>query len=248
MSYCQHCGTQLVDEAKFCYNCGKQTTPNNEPINYELIDKLSSRLKTNGGIWIGIAVLQILVGLSGAWSILVVGILNIISASIDIKYSKDILTNQNGIIKKHEPLVGPIITLVYNLFIGGLFGVLGSAYYLICVRGFVLENRTKFLAMETSNAKENNTPQPKDSTQSASADAPKNQSKSGVYISTTLTINEAELGAQKSIYIPELCTTLTIKFPKGLSDGQTLIIHSAKGTDANGNPVNKDIFITIRTA
>ena len=35
------------------------------------------------------------------------------------------------------------------ILVGGFIGVLGSLYYLIFVRGFVMENKNRFLALET---------------------------------------------------------------------------------------------------
>ena len=95
MQYCQYCGTQLVDDAKFCSNCGKMTMqiPHEEKQHSEtssnnhqnIVNTLSSRLKTNGIIWLVIACVQILIGLFGVWFTLIVGVLNIISAITDIK-------------------------------------------------------------------------------------------------------------------------------------------------------------------
>ena len=114
-----------------------------------LLIKLSERLKINGIIWIVIAALQILIGIFGFYWILIVGVLNIVSAIKDIQYSKTILTNQNGIVKNFEPLTRAVITLAYNILIGGIVGVFGSIYYFIAIRGFVMENKNEFYAMET---------------------------------------------------------------------------------------------------
>ena len=116
----------------------------------DILIKLSERLKINGIIWIVIAVLQIIIGLCGTILPLVVGILNIISAVKDLNYSKTVLENPNGIVKYFESLTSPIITLVYNLLIGGVIGVVGSTYYFIALRGFVMENESAFLALENS--------------------------------------------------------------------------------------------------
>ena len=47
-----------------------------------------------------------------------------------------------------KPLTGPIITLIYNLLIGGVIGVAGSIYYFAAVRGYVMENEQAFLELE----------------------------------------------------------------------------------------------------
>ena len=148
MKFCTHCGTELVDDALFCSNCGNQVAA--APMaKSELLNKLSERLKINGIIWIVIAVIQILIGLGGAWFTLIVGVLNIVSAVKDMNYSKEVLQNPAGIVANFESLTSPIITLAYNLVIGGVIGVVGSIYYFIALRGFVMENKNAFLAMET---------------------------------------------------------------------------------------------------
>ena len=111
---------------------------------HTLLTQLSEKLKINGIIWIVIASLQILGGLFINWVLLIIGVLNIVSAIKDINYSKTILTTPDNIVARFEPLIGPIITLVYNLVIGGIIGVIGSIYYFVAIRGFVLQNRAAF--------------------------------------------------------------------------------------------------------
>ena len=179
MKYCIKCGTQLADEDAFCIKCGHPTeipaqapnfapncapnyTPNYAP-NYApvyaqpvfqnpYLTKLSERLKVNGIIWIVVAVIQIIIGLLGTWVPLLVGVLNIVSAIKDLNYSNTVLVNPRGIVSNFEPLTSPIITLVYNLVVGGMIGVAGSIYYFIALRGYVMENKNAFLALENSPA------------------------------------------------------------------------------------------------
>lgn len=153
MKYCTKCGKELLDEAVVCHGCGCPVVvaPTSETVlNDSLLNKLSERIRTNAIIWIVIAVLQIIVGLLGTWLPLIVGILNIISAIKDMNYSKAVLKCPSGIVSSFEPLTGPIITLVYNLVIGGMIGVVGSIYYFVALRGFVMENKNSFLALENS--------------------------------------------------------------------------------------------------
>lgn len=117
-----------------------------------LVRTLSERLKINGIIWIVIAALQILAGLTGAVWTAVIGVLNIVSAVKDINYSKAVLVDPRGIVGSFESLTSPIITLVYNLLIGGIIGIAGSIYYFIALRGFVMENRNAFLSLEANYA------------------------------------------------------------------------------------------------
>lgn len=151
MKYCTHCGKELVDEAVVCVGCGcavAGTTARKAPTPAELINTLSERVKTNGIIWLVIGIIQILIGIFLNWYVLIVGALNIISSIQDMTYSKKVLDDPDGIVKKFEPLTGPIITLIYNLIFGGLIGVAGSIYYFVGIRSFVMENKTAFYQME----------------------------------------------------------------------------------------------------
>ena len=145
MKYCTHCGKELFDEAVICPGCG--CAVGTEPVQTkraDLIRKLSEKVKTNAIIWLVIGILQVLAGVFGQWLILIVGVLNIVSSVQDMNYSKQLPENPTGIIQKFEPLTGPIITLVYNLVLGGVVGVIGSIYYFVGIRNFVMENRAAF--------------------------------------------------------------------------------------------------------
>ena len=152
MKYCVKCGNELLDEAVVCTKCGcaadltqSQAISQN---NNDLVNELSNKVKTNGIIWLVIGCIQILLGLFVQYVFLIVGILNIVTAISDINYSKQVITSPVGIYKKFEPLVMPIITLIYNLVFGGVIGVVGSVYYLVAIRGFVMNNRSKFEHIE----------------------------------------------------------------------------------------------------
>ncbi len=151
--YCIHCGKEIVANAAVCINCGcaVSSTPiaQNGMSSNELVNELSKRVKIDAIIWFCIAGLQIIVGITYNWILLIPGVLNIICACMDLKYSKDVIINQSGIIKKYEPIVAPVITAVYNLIIGGVIGVAGSVYYFVALRQFVLNNRQAFEALET---------------------------------------------------------------------------------------------------
>lgn len=151
MKYCTHCGKELIDEAVICVGCGcavsgqKTYTGNNIWLDRAaLLKTLSQRLNTNGIIWLVIGILQILSSLLINWFLLIVGVLNIISSVQDMQYSKELLEDPSGIVAKFEPITGPIITLVYNLVIGGVIGVVGSIYYFVAIRNFVMENKQIF--------------------------------------------------------------------------------------------------------
>lgn len=154
MKFCTHCGKELLEEAVICPGCG--CAVNGTPAAAAvpgvtvaadagtLLRKLSERVKTNAIIWLVIGILQILGGIFINWFLLIVGVLNIISSVQDMNYSKTVLENPSGIVAKFEPMVGPIITLVYNLVIGGVIGVAGSIYYFVAIRNFVMENKATF--------------------------------------------------------------------------------------------------------
>lgn len=158
MKYCTHCGKELLDEAVICVGCGcavegQNTQTFNNPLvdGTELLNKLSQRLNTNGIIWLVIGILQILGGIFINWFLLIVGVLNIISSIQDMQYSKTLLEKPNGIVAKFEPLTGPIITLIYNLIFGGLIGVIGSIYYFLAIRNYVVENKQFFASFDMEN-------------------------------------------------------------------------------------------------
>lgn len=147
MKYCANCGKELVDGAVVCVGCGcavDESSILGDAGKENKLMQLSSRIRINGIIWVCIACIQIFYGLYFSWWTLVVGVLNIITAVQDLKYSSDMLNNPINIIKNHESLTGPIIVLVYNLFFGGIIGVAGSIYYLIAVRNFVISDKGYF--------------------------------------------------------------------------------------------------------
>ena len=155
MKFCTHCGKEIFDEAFICPGCGCAVDGQNGQNSYNmpvdgsaLLTKLSQRLNTNGIIWLIIGVLQILGGVFFNWFLLIVGVLNIISSVQDMQYSKTLLEKPNGIVAKFEPVIGPIITLIYNLVIGGIIGVIGSIYYFVAIRNYVMENKQFFASFD----------------------------------------------------------------------------------------------------
>lgn len=158
MKYCTHCGKELLDEAVICVGCGcavsgqNTQVENNQAVDGSvLLNTLSQRLNTNAIIWLVIGILQIIGGIFIEWFLLIVGVLNIISSIQDMKYSKILLENPTGIVAKFEPITGPIITLVYNLVIGGVIGVVGSIYYFVAIRNYVMENKQFFASLDAEN-------------------------------------------------------------------------------------------------
>ena len=151
MKYCTYCGNLMIDEAVICLRCGcaaPRIAPNYRFTDAQLLSFLAERIKINGVIWLVIGILQIILGLYISHWTLIVGVLNIITAVNDLNRSSQILHNPRGIVNEHESMIGPIITLVYNILIGGLIGVVGSIYYFVAIRGMVMENKTQLLEME----------------------------------------------------------------------------------------------------
>lgn len=153
MKFCTKCGNELLDEAVLCPACGCSTenraTAGLTDDKQKLLQTLSSRIRTEAIIWIVIGSLQVLAGLLAEWFLLIIGVLNIVTAVKSLGYSKTILTDQSKIVSTYEPLTGPIITLLYNLIFGGVIGVAGSIYYFLAVRGFVMEHKISFAAMQS---------------------------------------------------------------------------------------------------
>ena len=145
MKFCTHCGKEIFDEAVICPGCGCATsTVPAQAASTDLVRKLAEKVKTNAIIWLVIGILQVLAGIFGGWFVLIVGVLNIISSVQDMNYSKALPENPTGIVQKFEPITGPVITLIYNLIFGGIIGVVGSIYYFVGIRSFVMENKAAF--------------------------------------------------------------------------------------------------------
>lgn len=148
--FCTHCGNQIDDNAVVCLKCGCAVNDSvyNSSGSVDVVNVISQRITTNGIIWIVIAAIQILIGISGVYFTLIVGILNLISAIKDMNYAKEFPQTRVGIVDRVRPLTGAVITLIYNLVIGGVIGVAGSIYYFVAVRGYVLENEQRFMEIE----------------------------------------------------------------------------------------------------
>lgn len=156
--YCIYCGEELLDGAVVCIKCGcpvsnKKTVFTTPDTERDLLTELSNRMKINGIIWLIIGICQIVFGFIGmflfdSWFVMIIGVLNIVNAIQDMNFSKQVLEKPLEIVKKFDSIVGPIIVLIYNLVIGGIIGVIGSIYYFVAIRSFVMENKEAFTAIE----------------------------------------------------------------------------------------------------
>lgn len=190
MTFCSQCGKEVADTAQFCSECGQavgnqgnsaQQVVRQQPVQptyqqpqfvYQqpnLLQQLSSKIKTDAVIWIVVACLQFVIGIfniavgfalnvdyedgtmnfiTGA-CVLLVGVVNLVNSMRDMKYSKEVLIRPAGIMQRFEPIGGLIGTLVYNLLLGGVIGVVGSIYGFV-LRNFVVSNAAQFQAIESS--------------------------------------------------------------------------------------------------
>ena len=159
--YCRNCGVELSSEVKFCFNCGTATNGDEIPgrIQYgnnnymqrnvdDLLLKFSERVRIEAIIWLVIACIQILGGIYLNWVVFIVGIFNLVVSISDFQYSSAVIQNPVGIVNRVKPLTRAIIVLIYNLLIGAMIGVIGSVYYLVAVRGLVMENQNHFWEIE----------------------------------------------------------------------------------------------------
>ena len=155
--FCGYCGQEIADDAAFCHKCWRPVPGNrsfaggNAQVNAQaLVIKFSERVRTNAMIWIVIGALQILLGIYVQWLLLIIGVINLVTAVTDFNYSKNVLRDPRGIVDRVKGLAVPVIVLIYNLILGGVVGAAGSVYYLVAVRGFVMENEPQFRAIENS--------------------------------------------------------------------------------------------------
>lgn len=169
MKYCTHCGNQLLDEAVICPGCGcavegstyAESVSRKVDDKEECVSSLCTRLNINGIIWIAIAVLQGLIsilyyselGVISGIMLDLIAIINIIYGIYNLRLGSEIdnavyYGREIHIVKKFEPLTSPIVTLIFNLILGGIIGIAGSLYYLIGVRQYVLDHRDTFIEIE----------------------------------------------------------------------------------------------------
>ena len=136
-----------------------------------LIQQLCGKIQTEAIVWIVIASIQVVIALfnigigmsinshyysagegttnivSGLF-ILIVAITNFVFSAKDFRYAKRIVSNPVGIVKKYQPVGGLIATMIWNFFMGGIIGVVGSIFCFI-TRNFVIQNQSEFEAIET---------------------------------------------------------------------------------------------------
>lgn len=153
--YCSNCGSNQNDFAKFCPNCGQHIRGdiptqnraiqyNSNTINRETVLKtLSQKENTAGTIWLVIGCIQVAVGLLSLftyWVAILLGAWNIYAAITRFKQSKRVLSPWPSMVSDYKKWnTNVIISLIANIFLGALIGVVGSIYDLT-LRNYVMLN------------------------------------------------------------------------------------------------------------
>lgn len=102
---------------------------------------IANKEQTSGIIWFIIGILQVIVGLCGLWTAILIGGWNIFWGSSRIGNAKDIENRQDTLVRDYDSsLATCIIFILLNIFIGGLLGVVGAIYDLF-TRNYVLQNQ-----------------------------------------------------------------------------------------------------------
>ena len=165
--FCRNCGIELPENARFCPKCGTQVEKHSvdsavvvettaeakvqdvlTPDERNLVNRLAERIKTEALIWGAVSAIQCILGKCFLWIVLFVGVVNIIYAVREYKFSKRIKENPTGILESYKSLKGPIVVLIYNVLAGAVIGIIGSIYYLTAVREMVMENWGLFEEIE----------------------------------------------------------------------------------------------------
>ncbi len=161
--FCPKCGNEVPENQKFCPQCGTNlASPGGA-----LIEGLIKKIKLDSYVWFGIAAMQVIIGLYNLYVgftlnsfylngttniisgvvVLAIAAVNAITAKKDLDYCKEVPNSPVGIVAKYKPIKGLIITLAYNLLLGGYIGVVGSVFGFL-TRKYVLDHEAEFLALE----------------------------------------------------------------------------------------------------
>ena len=120
-----------------------------------ILQNISNKEKIGGIIWVVVSVIQLLIGLSFNWVILILGIWNLIVGITRINDASKMEQRANNIVNVYEKsLTSLIIFIVLNILMGGIIGVIGAIYDLT-VRSYVLDNRDVILGNTSSSYNSN---------------------------------------------------------------------------------------------
>ena len=118
-----------------------------------VLQKISSKEKVGGIIWIVVASIQLIIGLAVNWVIMIIGIWNLIFGIMRIVNAGKMDERADKIVEQYEKdLANIIIFLIVNIFIGGLIGVAGAIFDLV-TRNYVMNNKDVLMGKTTSNNK-----------------------------------------------------------------------------------------------
>lgn len=160
MKYCPNCGKIIIEGYNFCSECGyaiNETsnimnnssdftqqnyyqTPVIKSVSTERATEYASKLSTESIVWTVIGILQILIGgIFGTGNsvndilVLIIGIINIVAAIKIGKTSKRISETKTGMVKyiKSQSLIEVIIISIWNVFAGGLIGIVIVVYEIV---------------------------------------------------------------------------------------------------------------------
>ncbi|MBQ7379000.1 MAG: hypothetical protein IJW70_04885 [Clostridia bacterium] len=110
----------------------------------QCVKTLAEREKLSAIIWLVIGIIQCC-----TFAGIVCGVYNIYSAICRFKQAKLVLTPYPGLVKSYDNwMTSIIIGLVLNLILGGVVGVACSIFDMIGIRGYVLEHKDEFEALE----------------------------------------------------------------------------------------------------
>lgn len=151
-----------------CNKCGKETGNSNtvcpccEAVSSGIVAQLVTKIQTEAKIWKIVAIVQVVIGaltiilnlingmvesaLYGAL-ILIVAFLNFKGSKKDLAYAEEIKSKPVGIVKKYEPLKELIAAIIYNVFVGGVVGVVACVFGFM-TRKFVMDNKQSFIDIE----------------------------------------------------------------------------------------------------
>ena len=146
--YCTYCGNLVDDRAIVCFKCGGAIPMVNSTGLLSCIYNISQKIKTWSYINGVISVMQMIYGFSKNWYLFLIGALNLIFSIQNVNYSEKFLQKPIGIVDKMQPIGEAVFIFLYNLIIGGCFSTIGSMYYFLVVRGYVMENKLIFMQIE----------------------------------------------------------------------------------------------------
>ena len=128
----------MDESAAVCSNCNTEMNAESS-LSDEKLKSLADRVRINGIIWLIIGIAQLFCIYS-----IPLAIWNIWCAISNFRTAKRLPTYRVGLVGVYRPIVSPIINLILNFVLGAGFGVIGSLYYLIFVRGHVMSNQEYF--------------------------------------------------------------------------------------------------------